>query len=202
MSLIVSALIPTRKRVKRLINTLASLRACCDDPDSMEILLRVDDDDLETIFHLPKLTDEFGVRVQVGPRNKGYDSMGEFITELSDLALAPWVFIIDDDATVEGCGFDRQLRKVSLTDHHVATCEFYKLNQSVYRGALPVGMIVPNKCWNLYSIGIVYSPVDEFLRGLLVNDHGWKVDLLPGLTYHHEWDEDTMRRRKNHENNP
>ena len=112
------------------------------------------------------------------------------------------ILVVDDDATVEGCGLDRQLRKVPLAEHHVAVCEFYKLNQSVYRGSLPVGMFVPNKCWNLYSIGILYSPVDEFLQTLLINDHGWKLDLLPGLTYHHEWDDDTMRRRKNHENNP
>ncbi len=202
MSLIVSACIPTRGRVLRLIKTLGSLRQSCDDPDTLEILLRVDDDDKATIAALPEIVNEFGVRFHIGPRNLGYDSMGEFVTELSDLALAPWIFIIDDDAVVVGKGMDTKLKAVSLTDRHVAVCEYYKLNQSVYRAALPVGMFVPNKCWNQYGRNRLESPVDEFLRSLLISDHGWKLSLLPGMTYFHEWDDETMNRRAKNQNNP
>ncbi len=201
MSLIVSALIPTRGRVMRLIKTLGSLRQACDDPDTLEILLRVDDDDKATIAALPEIVHEFGARVHIGPRNLGYDSMGVFITELSDLALAPWVFIIDDDATVIGKGMDSKLKAVPLTNH-VAVCEFYKLNQSVYRAALPVGMFVPNKCWKQYGFEMLGSPVDEFLRGMLITEHKWNLSLLHELTYFHEWDDQTMKRRREKENNP
>ncbi len=202
MSLIVSACIPTRGRVLRLIKTLGSLRQSCDDPDTLEILLRVDDDDKATIASLPEIVNEFGARVHIGPRKLGYESMGEFVTELSDLALAPWIFIIDDDAVVVGKGMDTKLKAVSLTDHHVAVCEYYKLNQSVYRAALPVGMFVPNKCWNLYDFKILESPVDEFLKKLLIDNYNWKLSLLPSMTYFHEWDDETMHRRAKNQNNP
>ncbi len=200
MSLICSACIPTRKRVPQLIKTIESILGARDDEDSVEILLRVDDDDDETISQLEVLRCRFGVKWHIGPRGSGYDNMGQFITELSDMAKAPWIFIIDDDATIHGRGLDTKLRTVP--SGHVAVCEFYKLNHSVYRGALPVGMFVPNKCWNEYGRDKLCSPVDEFLRGLLVNDNKWGLSLLPNLTYFHEWGQDTQDRRSTFQNNP
>ena len=177
---------PTRGRPNGIRKTIKSLNEHVSDPSSMEIILRVDDDDEETKAMLPELDGK--IKYRIGSRYLGYDSMGTFVSEISDLSNAPWVFLIDDDATVIGNGkIDVELVKVIQGNGNVCVCEYYKLNQSVYRGALPVGMFVPTNAWKQFGYEKCLSPVDQFWTQLFVKDFKWKLNLLSGLTYEHDW---------------
>jgi len=181
-----SALMPTRGRPNGIRKTIKSLNEHVADPSSMEIILRVDDDDEETKAMLHELDGK--IKYRIGSRYLGYDSMGTFVSEISDLSNAPWVFLIDDDATVVGNGkIDVELVKVLQGNGNVCVCEYYKLNQSVYRGALPVGMFVPTNAWKQFGYEVCNSPVDQFWTQLFVKDNKWKLNLLAGLTYEHDW---------------
>jgi len=147
----------------------------------------VDDDDEETKSMLSDFNGQ--AKYHIGPRYRGYDSMGEFVSEIADLSNAPWVFLIDDDAIVSGdAKIDVELGKLTQGNGNVCVCEYYKLNHSVYRGALPVGMFVPTNAWKQFGYEICRAPVDLFWTNLFVKDNKWKLNLLAGLTYEHNWE--------------
>ncbi len=188
MSALFSALIPTRTRPAGLMRTVQSLIAHVDDPASMQIILRIDDDDKETIQALRDNPELGRLDCFIGSRYSGYDSMGKFVSEIANLSTAPWVFLIDDDAEVTGdTKIDTELAKVPQGNGNVATCEYYKMNHSLYRAATPVGMFVPTNAWKQFGYEICCSPVDMFWHQLFVADNKWKVNLLNGLTYVHDW---------------
>jgi hypothetical protein len=98
-----SVLIPSRARPERL---LAAIRSVWSTPD-VEVLVRLDSDDLTATT--PDLTtnhtlidelEAIGVRVLVGERKSGYDSLIHFYAELSAIATAPWIWIMNDDAHI------------------------------------------------------------------------------------------------------
>ena len=182
-----SALMPTRGRPDGIRKTIKSLNEHVADPESMEIILRVDDDDEETKSMLSELDSK--IKYHIGSRYLGYDSMGAFVSEISDLSKAPWVFLIDDDAIVNGdAKIDLELGNVPQGNGNVCVCEYYKLNHSIYRGALPVGMFVPTNAWKQFGYEICRAPVDLFWTNLFVKDNKWKLNLLAGLTYEHNWE--------------
>lgn len=196
-NMLCSAIIPTRRRVERLRKTIGSLKQTASRPQDIEVVVRVDSDDSQTIAQIPALDNGLGVKAVIGPRLSGYRSMGQFVTEAVDVAAGKWVFLIDDDAWLEGQGWDDQLRSVPMSGY-IAQAEFYHLGESRYGSGScgPVGMFVPNKCWEPLGYQAMASPVDQFWHDLLVKMNGWQTVLLRGITYRHNRDgEDEL---KNH----
>jgi glycosyltransferase involved in cell wall biosynthesis len=77
----ISVLVPTRKRIERLKVLLESYAVTTRGAGHFsELVFRVDDDDVETKDFL--LGQEANVRVVVGPRHQGYQSMPQFFNEL------------------------------------------------------------------------------------------------------------------------
>lgn len=116
MELLVSAIIPTRKRLLRLIKTVDSLRAQADHPDCIEIVLKIDEDDMETRLGFPWQNYPTARQV-ITPRGRGYVEMGRFVTEAINAAAGQWCFLIDDDCwlykkTPNVRGWDTLLREV------------------------------------------------------------------------------------------
>tara|TARA_B100000287_G_scaffold127705_1_gene119740 strand:- start:3455 stop:4294 length:840 start_codon:yes stop_codon:yes gene_type:complete len=124
---IVSVMIPTRNRmvpnydpdfpqVGGLLNTLESIFQNTTSKEKVEIILRVDDDDkntLDNLHLLDKYNDAFDLRVLKGPRYRGYIHMYRFINEMAAVANGEFLFSFNDDATIDTPSWEALLEEHS-----------------------------------------------------------------------------------------
>lgn len=154
---------------------------------SIEILIRVDDDDpelkeYEGFLSMPE------VRLIVGPRGKGYLELWRYYDELARLSDATWLMQWNDDATMTGPWIS-ELGKV-VPDKVWCQCEVHRLGGSVYPrdDGAPFPML-PNKHWEIAGLPRIPDGVDkasiEPLRAL-----GWHCHFLKGTSFHHRRDSD------------
>lgn len=105
---LVSVLIPTRNRVNRLQETLQSFISTSSDINSIEFVLKIDDDDLDTIDFVSKLEASFNLRIKkiISPRGAGYSDLHIFSNRSAQIANGDWLFIFNDDAKMLTKGWD------------------------------------------------------------------------------------------------
>lgn len=190
MTKLCSVLIPTRKRPAQLLHTIGSIRQTSK-VENVDICLRVDEDDHETIGLLCQIVvvAKGGIRIMIGPRLEGYGSIHVFCNELVTLCDSRWVVPINDDITLESDGWDLQLLQVPL-DGSVAWPRVYRLGGSTYDSP-SVGWVcpfIPRSTWLKYSC---FPPVDDYWR-TMVDNHGWPVHILD-MTVNHQRDENNTR---------
>lgn len=183
--MLVSILIPTRKRVPRLLKLINSIYATASNPKSFEIILKVDPDDDETLNATRNFNGQVVARVT--PRGIGYGDSGRYCMEMEEVADGDWCFLIDDDSTVEGKGWDEQIAALPKTGV-MASCEFYRLGSSGYGSGScgVVGPWWPRGAWKQFDKAIA-TPPDLALHTLFTKN-GWQVHLLKGITYNHDRD--------------
>jgi len=194
-----SVLIPTRKRPARLAETVNSIVATAADPSRLEILLRVDNDDDDTLkFHGQLIGLGFRHRmrigVTVGARGNGYADLHLYYDALARVAQGRWIHVMNDDARIVSDGrhlpWDVQLAALASSGIIVQP-EIYGLNASGYRhcegGAFPW---VPNQSWRQFGHEHIGSPVDTWLDQVLHVCGGWKTHFLAGVTVQHDRDAD------------
>lgn len=154
-----------------------------------EIFVRFDVDDTSSIIRANELSD-IGVIVLVGERMRGWRDIEKMYDEMSDKATGAWAWFLNDDALIQGSGWDVQLAKLPTTGLIVHP-ETYGLNvsryQNVHGGNFP---IVPNKCWKQFGEENVPFPADTALDNLLRIKNGWQSHFLTGITVLHERDDD------------
>lgn len=185
---LVSAIIPTRKRVPRLIKTIDSLLREADDKSCVEVVLKIDNDDQITQKEFP-FADYPMVKKVFSDRGRGYGEMGRFVTEACAGATGEWSFLIDDDCWIVGKGWDSKLNQVPK-DGAVAQCEFYHLGGSRYGSGScgPNGLFFPTGKFNEFGIKQLYSPADHCLYSIFVTERKWPIHLLKEITYRHDRD--------------
>jgi hypothetical protein len=185
---ICSVLIATRKRPVRLLKTIHSVINTAKLP--VEFVLRYDDDDEETAAIIPELEKSLPLKAVRGSRLRGWESCNIFYSEAADVSSGKWVLIINDDAEIQGEGWDVQLSELP-THGLVVYPETYKLNFSKYYHAPAVGFeFVPNQCWKKYGHQIIPHPIDVELDRILVKENGWTNHFLNGITAFHDRDGD------------
>lgn len=97
---LISVILPSRGRVELLIQTLNSIITKCDNINNIEILIKVDDDDFETINRL-KSYDNFNlITMVISSRKNGYASLNEFYNELYEMSSGEFIFCANDDMTI------------------------------------------------------------------------------------------------------
>lgn len=191
MSLVCSVLIPSRARPDRLMKTIQSLHGTAQ-PSRFEILLRFDDDDLETLKRRHEAEEYRNVRVIVGKRQDGYARLNHFYAELADIARSPWVWIMNDDVVVKGARWEAKLAEVP-TEGFIVQPEHYQLGGSLYSGCEGTAFpIVPNGIWKRFGWAVMDNPVDTRLDDLLRKENGWKTHFLDGITVVHDRDPDDI----------
>lgn len=188
----VAAIIPTRKRLPRLLKTLDSIMSTATDKDCIEAVLRVDEDDFETLTGFPSQNYPW-VKIVKGPRYTGYTSMGKFVTEACAATDATWCLLIDDDSWLIGKGWDEKLRNIPTTGF-LAQAMIYNLGHSTYfyPESSPVGLFFPNQCWKLTGQEELSSPADIMIYDAMIKTMGWKMRYIEGLTYRHDRDSDEV----------
>lgn len=192
--MICSVLIPSRARFARLLSSVDSIRRT-GDASQIEILVRLDVDDKESIERISELGVR-GVKVMIGPRYKGHASLHDFYNELAAGATAPWVLFLNDDITLES-NHPGWLQELSAYPTHgfMPVAKYYRLGQSFYDAPALVCPIVPNKCWLNMGWDRIPSCVDEAFYSLLIKEHRWSVVVLPSLCINHQRDNDELLRQ-------
>jgi hypothetical protein len=95
---LVSFLLPSRGRPKWLCEAIDSIYSLATDKSCMEFILKVDDDDNETISVATKLSSLIPIKILISPKGNGYHEMHHWINNLSAIATGDWLFIMNDDA--------------------------------------------------------------------------------------------------------
>lgn len=182
MKPLVSILIPSRKRIQSLMDALISIHQSAKASD-FEILVRLDDDDKESLAERDMLYRVFGCTIFVGPR-LGYEALDlGYYSSLEEKSSGTWSFIFGDDGRIEG-DWMGELRKVPTTGFIVQP-ETSMLNASKYhRAEAQAFPIFPRMCWKKYTHEFP-RPFDRSGHDLLIKN-GWATWFLRGITFKHE----------------
>lgn len=106
---LMSVILPTRKRVEPLKRAIGNLIDLADEPEKIEILLKVDSDDQETIDILPTLPDQ--VKSIVYPRFRGYADLHIFANDLARISQGKWLWGYNDDCILYTKGWDTIIKE-------------------------------------------------------------------------------------------
>jgi hypothetical protein len=110
MTGIISILLPARGRPESFARAVRPLFRLASDPDRVEVLARVDDDDPTDYESKPS---EFGRYLVVrGPR-LGYRRVFEHFNELAALSRGDWLLNWNDDAEMLTSGWDALMRQAT-----------------------------------------------------------------------------------------
>jgi len=106
--LTVSFLIPTRGRLQMLIDAIRSIKENASPEVQVEILVRIDEDDHETLAGRDRIQGE----IIVGPRWCGYESVTMFINDMAAKSRGDWIVPWNDDAFMMTDQWDKLLSPV------------------------------------------------------------------------------------------
>ena len=96
----ISVILASRGRLNSLLKTLDSIIDKCKNIENIEILIKIDDDDLETINGLESYDKKEFIKIIVSDKKGGYSSLDEFYNELYENTIGEFVFFMNDDATI------------------------------------------------------------------------------------------------------
>lgn len=113
MKKLISVILPTRKRFDSLRNLLDSIIDKCYDIESIEILLKIDSDDVETIEKLKSYKRTDLIKTIISERKMGYSSLNDYYNELYEKSTGEFIFCVNDDITIETNSWDLLVKKYS-----------------------------------------------------------------------------------------
>lgn len=104
-------LISTRKRVKSLQQLFDSIERTCKSADNLEVLLRIDDDDIETIRFVEgyRKNSKFLIKSIIGDRGKGYVELHQNTNELCQAANGKFFLFLPDDVQFMTNNWDEEM---------------------------------------------------------------------------------------------
>lgn len=149
----------------------------------------MDDDDHKSLNVIEKCDGSL-LKLFIGPRLRGYATLNLLYTELAKAATGDWIWIMNDDATVEGKDWDLKLKEIP-TDGWIVQPEFIQNGMSLYQkcvgGPFP---LIPRDSWSKWGATTIPDPADTQLDELLRVHHNWGTKFLEGITVNHQRDND------------
>ena len=125
--LFVSVLIPTRGRVPWLLQAVDSVYSLAVNKDQLEFILKVDDDDHDTIAAAERLAGLVNLRALVSPRGNGYHDMHHWVNQMAGMATGDWLFLINDDVRVITQDWDHVLLHCGVPNCWHRQMDFFML---------------------------------------------------------------------------
>jgi len=110
MDKLVSVLIPTRQRTKQLISSVMSLMNRAQIPEEIEILLKFDNDDHQSVQEFLSSYFVQNCKVVVSPQGKGYADLHHGVNDLCKIASGEFLFLFNDDADMRTGEWDKYIR--------------------------------------------------------------------------------------------
>ena len=102
-----SIILPTRGRKEALLKSIKSLYDLADNPDQIEVLLGMDDDDHKTINYVrSKIVPKFPNISLYEFKRLGYKKLNMYANTLAGLSKGNWLFLWNDDAIMQTKSWD------------------------------------------------------------------------------------------------
>jgi len=99
----ISIILPTRKRVEMLNETLYSIYSLADlNNSNFEVIVKIDFDDYETLDYIKNWSNEYeNLYFIVSSRKKGFLNLVDFLEDMVDLAKGKYILVANDDMLVK-----------------------------------------------------------------------------------------------------
>jgi len=113
---LLSVAIPTRKRIESLMRTLKSIVKNTKDKTRLEIIIRADNDDIETLNNMSRIEaykQHFEMKIIVDDRWGGYADMDKILNQCFELSSGEFFLGLNDDCIVGSNDWDDVLNKHS-----------------------------------------------------------------------------------------
>lgn len=173
---------------------IQSIVAASSGAHEFEIVVRIHRDDGSTIALIPKLLPVANVKIVIGYLHTGYSDLAKFYDDAAGVANGKFIWVMNDDVVVSGMPWDIAL--VNAPRDQLIMPEVHRLGFSFYKEDPQTPfMMMPNKCWEKYGVYKFETPFDAALWQLL-RSHGWPTYYLPGVTVHHDREEDVTLQPK------
>lgn len=106
---LVSIIFPSRGNPKGLSLAIQSLYHFAQDASLIEVLVKADDDDTETVATLQELSQRFPLRGLLSPRGRGYLDIPAYLEGLAVHARGDWLMVFSDDVVMATPQWDQIL---------------------------------------------------------------------------------------------
>lgn len=116
----ISVIIPTRKRIDPLVTTIKSLLDNISQDNDIEILLRFDEDDMNTLYSVKQKVDDAAqyattkyngnIKYFIGQKYD-YAGLHRYVNELAIMADGDWLMMMNDDAMMQTKNWDKEIEK-------------------------------------------------------------------------------------------
>jgi hypothetical protein len=116
----ISIILPSRKRVEMLNETLYSIYSLADlNNPNFEIIIKVDFDDHETLDYIKNWSNEYeNLHFIINSRKKGFLNLVDFLEDMMDLAKGKYILAANDDMMFKTQNWNTILDKC-LTDFKI-----------------------------------------------------------------------------------
>lgn len=218
--ILVSCCFPTRKRVDKLRKCVESVYSTATNPKGIEFVMRVDDDDAETLEGLNGIVEYIAsvgghLKVLSGPKgNDRFERMFvRMFHECCEVARGRWIWQMENDCGVrpESQGWDYRLADIPIQNtictpsvnywnSHVVSWD--KTFEQMGCGPWHTGhfILMPNRWWEQFALTTLGAPMDQFTLNFLCGKglggnppgNGWQLVPLPGLSVWHGQEKDEV----------
>ncbi len=134
----ISVVLPSSGRTDMCIEATKSLYRMASDPENIEVIVRYDDQDLESLSRVEELPDYPTMRFMVGSRHHGYVSLHDMVNEGCLRARGDYISSWNDDCLILTKDWDKIVEAGAKPDEfcimHIATgTQFNFLTRRVYQ---------------------------------------------------------------------
>ena len=155
----ISIVLPTRKRVEKLNETLYSILSLANpDEVNFEIIVKVDFDDVDTIDYIKNWENTFeNVTFIINSRRGGWLNMVDYVENMIDIAKGDWILNINDDMVITTPHWNTKLT------NHLKEFKIYFPDTNGYRQSFPV---YPKKLKEILGHISYTNQIDTYLYNL------------------------------------
>ena len=114
---LLTVLLPSRNRFDLCVNTINSFADTCNDKNNLEIIVKFDTDDLNSVNRIQEIRKDINIKYVISDRLRGYFSLHHFCNEMLKQSTGDWVLMVNDDSLMTTPKWDVLLEKVSPLTH-------------------------------------------------------------------------------------
>jgi len=183
--MIISVLIPTRKRTELVEKSVKSLLEKAADPSCIEIMIAYDqDDDVSQQYfeseQWVQIISSSGALCQVLQTPVwGYQCLHKYYNHLAEKSQGNWLLIWNDDAVMQSAGWD---------DHVKANQDFVGMLHMItenYRAKFCLFPLIPRAWLDIFGyVGEI--PVDSWIHHICMEAHA--IRIIEPTVYHDRYD--------------
>jgi glycosyltransferase involved in cell wall biosynthesis len=184
----ISVILPTRGRKEPLLKSIQSLLDQADEPDQVEILLGMDNDDLDTVDYVKSVILPMypNVKLYMYPPY-GYGKLNVYANSLAALSTGHWLMLWNDDALIQNKSWDTIID--GYDSHPMPLLRMPVMYMSHPFALFP---IVKRKWFEIVGTMSSYVHIDRFIYNVNSNidwnrKHLWVVD-VPVTVLHDRYD--------------